>query len=221
MPKRRQTKAEKIAQIPIEEIMKLSSSDNKETLDSYLKTLSMGYKRRVASFKRKGIFSYAQDRYEAYHPKLGPKDIAKMSYNRKILEIAKLQHFFNSETSNEEGIRRVNREQDIRIFGADKKGRPRAQMDEETRKAYWRLYDQFILENPTRFPQSNPVQQMLGSIDLDDELVEALNDPDLESEDLPESFRKTLETLEQMLSNSDNFNTGGPNAYMGRGPTID
>ena len=120
MAKRKQTQAEKIASIPIEQIIKMSGKERK-TLENYVRTLRGGYKRRVQSFARKGLTSHAQIAFEGTIPDKKPVQLTKMTRNQLILEFARYSKFFNDVTSSEAGIKKVNREQDIRIFGQDAK----------------------------------------------------------------------------------------------------
>lgn len=218
MPKKKLTAAEKIAQIPIEEIGRLSGEEGAKTQRKYLKTLVMGYKRRVASFKRKGIFSYAQEAYEGYNFVLDTKNINKLNYHQRVMEIAKLQHFFNAKTSSAKGIKEVEKEQDARIFGTDKRGRPLQRMDNVTRRLFWKLYDEYLIQNPTRYPQSETVQQNLASIIFSAAEI----DPDEDvAQDEMMSFVNVLQKLEEKMINKDISKQGEPNVYMGRGPTFD
>lgn len=162
------TKAEQISIIPIEEIGKLKGEEGLKLKRKYLRTLRTGYSRRIQQFKRKNVFSYAQESYERSRGTLNVP-INKMSSNRLILEIAALQQFFNSETSSLKGINKVNREQDIRIFGSNKRGLPLAKLNDEERKAYWQIYEEYLNEYKTRVPQSGEVQRILGAVSFSEE----------------------------------------------------
>lgn len=201
MPKRKLTKAEQIAQIPIEEIIKLSGEGGKKQQINYLMTLASGYKRRVQSFRRRGVFSYAQDKYETYHSTLDAKSIKKLSFNQRVLEIAKLQSFFQSTTSSLEGIRKVNKEQDSRIFGVDKRGNPNNTMSKETRKAFWRIYDAFLNKNPTEFLASDQVQMILSDFEIPQNLVDQIwNNED--TENLDPAFMQILTDLKKAVQSA-------------------
>lgn len=157
------TKAEQIARIPIEEIGKLSGPVGLKQKQDYLRALRYGYNRRVETFKARNLYSYAQDSYEKSK---GDLDIPinKMSHNQLLLQIATLQSFFNSETSTVTGINRINRQQDIQIFGKDRYGRPNSTLSKSERELYWNLYDEFMKQNPIRIPQSGEIQRILGSV---------------------------------------------------------
>lgn len=122
MAKIKKTQAEKIASMPIENITKISDKE-RNILEKYVKTLRAGYKRRVQSLAKKGLVSHAQIALEGTIPDKKPVQLTKMTRNQLILEFARYAKFFNDVTSSEAGIKKVNREQDIRIFGQDAKGR--------------------------------------------------------------------------------------------------
>lgn len=163
------TKAEQIAETPIENIIK-EYQGNRKGLESMLKTLQTGYNRRIESLKRKDLVSHAQIAFEASKPKNIPTSISKMSYNQLILEIARYSSFFTSETATESGIRRVNREQDIRLFGEGKRGKPNRSLTNEEREKYWSVYEEFKnqYELFSTQPYSETVQQSLAEIMFQD-----------------------------------------------------
>ncbi len=203
------TKAEQIAQKPIEEIVKLGGEAGKKQLENYARTLRSGYKRRVGAFKRQGLISYAQISVEATMPKV-QVPLKKMTRNQLILEIARYQKFFNDETSSVAGINRINRQQDIRIFGADNRGRPIKTMTQDERLKFWQIYEEYNNQQPganSRYG-SESIQQVIADAlfsqqdYLADNLVDILNkvEASLAEKQLEENLRRL------------------PNVYSGRGP---
>lgn len=197
MAKKKLTKAEQLAQTPIEDFIKMPTAK----LRGVEKTLRYGYNRRVQSFKRKNLISHAQISLEASLPSTGSRkslgsvqstktkptssgnknsfnrpDLAER--NRLILEIARYAKFFNDETSSEAGIRRVNRAQDISIFGADKRGNPNYTMSNEERTRFWSLYEEFLNQDPTATSRydSNRIKTMLGDIMINEEQSNVITD---------------------------------------------
>lgn len=171
------TKAEKIAKIPIEKIMTAKKEDI-DKLRGYLRVLSSGYRRRVGSFRRKGLVSYAQISFEVSFPEnIKGKPIKDLSRDQLILEIARYQHFFNSSTSSEKGIIKVNREQDKRIFGVDRRGRPLNTLSQEEREYFWNFYEEFKNQFPewSTQPFSETVQQSLADSMINDPIFAKLN----------------------------------------------
>lgn len=162
--KKRLTKAEQIASMPIEDIIEAASGGNRDVLEKYASTLKGGYTRRVNTFKKAGMFSYAQETYERGGPPPSRKTPFKsMSYNQLIHEIARYQQFFNSQTASVQGIREVNQEQDARLFGVDENGNPKDTLSDDERILMWSLYMEFNNQFKTKFG-SNQTQRMLASM---------------------------------------------------------
>ena len=210
MARRKLTKAEQIARTPIESFMTLKGKEGRKALENVAKTLMAGYKRRVGSFKRKNLVSYAQISLEASIPP-NRKQIKDMSRNQLILEIARYQKFFNDQTSSEAGIRSVNREQDVRIFGADKRGRPNRTMTSQERLRYWSMYDEYLNINPTETYKygSESVQQALADIMFTQGTT-------------GEDFMSIMDRVQQKLQEEALKRNARerPNVYSGRGPTF-
>lgn len=187
---RRKTKAELLADVPLETISKMTKPENIAQLRKDVATLRAGYRRRVGAFNRKGLKSYAQIAVENQikHTKNIP--VSKMSSNQLLLEYARYAQFFHDVTSTERGIKRVNREQDARIFGVDSRGRPLRTMTQDEREAYWKLYDEFKKDHKEDFAkyQSGRVITALGEIDTS----KGLDQPDL-----TEYFNKFKEHLQE------------------------
>lgn len=191
---RKKTVSEKLAEMPWEDISKLTTSaEDMKTLMRYVDTMRQGMKRRVQMFNKRGIFSYAADSLEAMNiknvparnivnqimkSKAGPgKSKLATARNALIAEFAKYQQFFNSQTSSIEGVELVNAEQDKRIFGGEYQ---KKSMTDEERKVFWHMYEDFM-ESPsfarTASMTSETVQQYLASAMFDsgstsEELVE-------------------------------------------------
>lgn len=211
MAKRKQTKAEKIASIPIENITKMSGKE-RNTLEKYVRTLRSSYKRRVQSFSRKGLISHAQIALEGTIPDKKPVPLTKMTRNQLILEFARYSKFFNDVTSSEEGIKRVNREQDIRIFGKDAKGRPRRTMSDTERQKFWSLFEEYQNQNPTANSRygSESIQQQIADALFDIQSVNGENLVDfLDRVEMRLAQRSIEENLRRV-----------PNVYSGRGITF-
>lgn len=211
MAKRKETQAERIAKIPIEEISKITVNDRKK-LEKYVSQMRYGYKRRANQFKRQGVFSHAQKALEDSTTHKKSKPLSKMSRNQLVLEFARYQKFFNSQTATLEGINKINRDQDIRIFGADENGRPLHRMTEQERQLFWTLYDEYENQEPSgvnRYGYAfiwNQIGEMIISGDelSKDNLIQSLN------------------ALKSRLEKTEKFNLEGdvPNVYSGRGPTL-
>lgn len=211
MGKRKQTQAEKIASIPIEQIIKMSGKERK-TLEKYVRTLQQGYKRRVQSFARKGLTSHAQIAFEGTIPDKKPVQLTKMTRNQLILEFARYSKFFNDVTSSEAGIKRVNREQDIRIFGQDAKGRPRRTMTDTERQKFWSLYEEYENQHPT-------ANSRYGSESIQQQIADALFDTQSIGGDNLIDFLDRVENRLAQKNMEENLRSV-PNVYSGRGTSF-
>lgn len=201
----KKNKAQEIAEIPIEEIAKLS----KEQLIPYVKSLRYGYTRRVSSFKKKDLISHAQIAFEQSLTTKKPVQLTKLSRNQLLMEFARYSKFFKDKTSSEEGIKEVNREQDIRIFGADEKGNPLMTMTTQQRMDYWSAYEEFKNQYPQYAgqPYSESVQQSLADAVFDSKSQSFT--------DLLANAKKRLEQKQEEVNLRS-----VPNVYSGRGTTF-
>ena len=172
---KKKTRAEETAEISWDELVKLKAKNptDMKKLKSYVNLLRQGYNRRIAEFNRKGIYSYAADAAKKSKVKNVPVTqlVKGMSPERArnvlLSEFAKYQQFFQAETSSIEGIKKVNKEQDKRIFGNDTK---KQAMTDEERRAYWDLYEDFMESDTigkTAYMTSERVQQMLADAMFD------------------------------------------------------
>lgn len=208
MPRKNKTKAEKISSIPIEEIVSLKGKEGREKLESYVKTLRFGYKRRVQSFSRKKLVSHAQIALEGTLPPGKQVPLTKMTRNQLILEFARYSRFFQGKTSSEEGIKEINYDQDKRIFGVSYNGKPRNTMTYDERVRFWSLYEEFQNQNPTansRFG-SESVQQMLAEVMFS-------------GREGASTIVELLDKVEEKLMNkyTEENMRSVPNVYSGRG----
>lgn len=111
------------------------------------------------------VWSPALDKMERYYESRDTTAPSKMSSNKMRSELFHLQDFFQAQTSTVPGARTVQKEQDIRLFGADKRGRPKKRMTVDERTKFWSLYDEFKKMRPGDvFEQSNMVQQELAEM---------------------------------------------------------
>ena len=207
--KKKLTRAEQISNMPMEQVMKLSGKEGRKKLESYVKSLKFGYKRRVQSFKKKGLVSHAQIALEGTLPPGKEVQLTKMTRNQLILEFARYSKFFQDVTSSEAGIKEVNIQQDIRIFGADQKGRPKRTMTDAERQKYWSLYEEYQNQQPT-------ANSRYGSESIQQMVAEALFDTDgIPGENLVDFLDRVEERLAQK-SREENLRSV-PNVYSGRG----
>lgn len=210
--KRKETQAEKIAKIPIEEISKITTNDRKQ-LEKYVSQMRYGYKRRANQFKRQGVFSHAQKALEDSFSGKRQLPLNKMTRNQLIYEFARYQKFFSYITSTMEGIEKVNREQDIRIFGINKDtGQPLQRMTEEERELFWTVYDEYANQEPSGVNRYgyNFIWNQIGEMVISGEELSK------------ENLTKSLKAVKERLEKTEKFSLEGdvPNVYSGRGPTF-
>lgn len=120
----------------------------KEELSDIIDRMRQSFDRKAKTFeKHDEVYSYA---YENQKIRYGAsrKDTDDMSINALRKEAYELQSFFKSKTQTLKGTREVERQQDILIFGADEKGRPRNHMSVAERTKFWEFYNEFINQNP-------------------------------------------------------------------------
>lgn len=208
---RKPTKAEQIASKFQSVYKSLFKQDNRKQVEKDLTLLRRSYIRRVEAFQRRNLISHAQIALESSMPQGKQKKLSEMTHNQLILEYARYAKFFTDETSTVEGIKRINREQDIRIFGADKRGRPNRTMTSQERERYWSLYEEYQNMHPTASSRygSESVQQQLA------DAIFSLGDPS-------QNLVSFLDSVEQKLHQqyiTENLRSM-PNVYSGRGNTF-
>lgn len=193
-PESKKTRSEQYAEIPIEEIVKMTTSpeDIKELI-KMVNTMRSGARVRIQSIERAGMYSYAADKFAP-----SEKTVREMlkgktpTEQRNILvhEFARYQAFFESKSSSKTGIRDIEREQDIRIFGADENGNPRATLSRDDRMRFWALYAEYANSHAVEVTRygSDRIQQMIAEF--------AIQKPEHEG-DFP--FQKMLDFLEEHM----------------------
>lgn len=165
---------EAIRRMTPEALSKLSKEQTKDLLIQFRKK----YQVRSEQLERWSdrVFSYAKDKMDTFYEDSPTTNIDKMSRNQMQNEIFQIQSFFQSKTSSVSGSKEVAREQDKRIFGETATGRPKHTLDVDTRKKFWKLYDEYTNQNPiaeTAF-KSGKIQQYLGNIAKSESLLNSM-----------------------------------------------
>lgn len=205
------TRAERIANIDDREISKLKGEEGMKTLRSYVSSLRQGYARRTAAFARRNIVSYAQIAFEENGvPSKVP--ISKMSRSQLLIEYFRYQKFFRSESSTIAGARKINREQDIRLFGANKRGTPKKTLTNAERTKYWTLYNEYMSQYPNR-------QNALYSDKVQRILADMVFRENLTTDDITEMFDEAEERLHSAYLEETERDV--PNIFSGRGPFVE
>lgn len=140
-------------------------------LASILRQARSQFKRREKAIIRSGEISGALEAYRDADTGQVDRILRNPSgkdRNQMLRELARYEAFFQAKTSTATGIRKVNREQDISIFGADANGRPKYEMSDEERKKFWSIYKEFEHQYRDRMTAytSESVKQLLGEITI-------------------------------------------------------
>lgn len=152
----------------ISELVNLSNPELREILRGARQLFNA--QEKIFEKRKKSVYSFALDKMQKYYEDSGKKSVSRMKRSDMQKEIGRLHDFFNSETSTLPGTYKAMREQDIRIFGADEKGRPTRRMTLEQRTDFWSAYNEFISlekESYVRNMGSNTIQQFLGQMIID------------------------------------------------------
>jgi hypothetical protein len=154
-----------IQELTPEEIGKMDTDEVKKLLTATRKKVNT---RRDQLHKVEDkVFSGALHKLEFGKDILdNPKSVDEMSRNRMLSEFFWLQKFLQSKTSNVKGARKANIEEDARIFGVTKKGRPKYRMNAQQRTDFWKVYLEFVHQHPTatNLFQSEQIMQHLGEM---------------------------------------------------------
>lgn len=127
------------------------------------------------TFKRyeKTVFSPAMEKMKDFYEDRGKNAPSRMNMNQMRNEVFKLQEFFEAETSTVPGARRVQAEQDKRIFGTDSRGRAKNRMTVEERTDFWKVFEEYKKMRPADvLEQSNIVQQAIGQILIENDKID-------------------------------------------------
>lgn len=132
----------------------------------FLRNIKLQTDRRMKSLARQGVDSYAAYKLSE---ELKNTRVNKNSNKQKISALLSAYHdFWSSRTSTAAGAKAVNREQDIRIFGATQtiKGdyAPTYRMNRDEREKFWAAYMEFFHQyrNATTKYDSSRVQRIMG-----------------------------------------------------------
>lgn len=121
----------------------------------------------------KTVFSPAMEKMKDFYEDRGKNAPSRMNMNQMRNEVFKLQEFFEAETSTVPGARRVQAEQDRRIFGTDSRGRAKNRMTVEERTDFWKVFEEYKKMRPADvLEQSNIVQQAIGQILIENDKID-------------------------------------------------
>ena len=169
------------------------------------------------------VYSHAHELMNDYYEENGTKSVSKMRQSELRGEIFRLQEFFDSQSATVPGARKIALEQDRRIFGETKTGKPKRRMSVEQRKKFWSAYDEYKnihSESYVRNMGSNVIQQMLAEIATES----ASFDDDFDdgnwftSDMLAELDRRVQERKESEDWETSGYDNFDGNVYSGKRP---
>ena len=173
---------------------------------------------REKAFARAGknVYSPALDKMQSYYEDNGVQPTETMNRNKAQAELFRIQEFFNSESGDVKGARRIMREQDARIFGVNEKGNPIKRMTLEERTKFWSVYEEFMKSNPRydNVYQSGKVQQYLGEI-----MSGERKERGVFKKGSIGMIKRLNELQRKMQEDESKYENFGFNIFSGRGPT--
>lgn len=168
-----------MARITKRSFLKLDPSQIGKMKSPELRELLRGvrnlFTQQEKTFKRyeKSVFSPALEKMRDFYEDIGKNAPSRMNMNQMRNEVFKLQEFFEAETSTVPGARRVQAEQDRRIFGTDSRGRAKNRMTVEERTNFWTIFEEYKKMRPADvLEQSNIVQQAIGQILIENDKID-------------------------------------------------
>lgn len=150
----------RIQEVSPEEIGKMKEGELEKLVNATRKQVE----RRIKRIEKSGLYSHAAAAYEesiAKHERL--PDPRVMTINQMRAEMSSHQSFLKAKTSTVKGIKDVNRQQDLRIFGPKTPGgkTPKHTMDHKERVKFWRFYNEFEHQHKRASWDSTRVQQIV------------------------------------------------------------
>ena len=168
-----------MAKITKRSFLKLDPSQIGKMKSPELRELLRGarnlFNQQEKTFKRyeKSVFSPALNKMRDFYEDRGKNAPSRMNMNQMRNEVFKLQEFFEADTSTVPGARRVQAEQDRRIFGTDSRGRAKNRMTVEERTNFWTVFEEYKKMRPADvLEQSNIVQQAIGQILIENDKID-------------------------------------------------
>lgn len=168
-----------MARITKRSFLKLNPADIGKLKAPELRELLRGvrnlFTQQEKTFERykKTVYSPALDKMENFYEDRGKQAPSRMNMNQMRNEVFRLQEFFGSDTSTVPGARKVQSEQDKRIFGTDKRGRAKYRMTVEQRSQLWSIFEEYKKMRPSDvMEQSNIVQQAIGQILIENNKID-------------------------------------------------
>ena len=184
------------------DIGKLKSPELRELLRG-VRNLFTQQEKTFGKYKET-VYSPALEKMENFYDSSGKKAPSKMNMNQMRNEVFRLQEFFGSDTSTVPGARKVQAEQDRRIFGTDKRGRAKYRMTVEQRSQLWAIFEEYKKMRPSDvMEQSNIVQQAIGQVLIETDKI------DFSMETLNKVMDKVIDQRQRFNWEMDGVDYGG------------
>lgn len=165
------------------------------------------------------VYSHAHELMKDYYEENGVRNISRMRQSELRGEVFRLQEFFDSQSATVPGARTIALEQDLRIFGGDKKRRrPERRMTVDERRNFWKAYDEYKnihSETYVRNMGSNMIQQVLSQIAVESATFgdDFSGDPD--DHWFTAEILADLDRLVQERKKSEDWETSGYDNFNG------
>ena len=190
------------------EISKLNAQQAAEMLRQFREKFR--YREKAFDRAGKNVYSPALEKMEEYYQRNGVQSPDSMNVNKIRSELFHIQEFFNSETADVKGARKVMREQDARIFGVNERGMPNYRMSTEERTKFWSVYEEFI---NTYAPDAH----VLGSYRLQQYLGEVTREGRKKDINIAEALDRIKEKINEKKTSDEDWRASR-NVLTGRWP---
>lgn len=142
---------------------------SKQALEKFLKKVIQQTNRRLVSLNRQNVDSFAAYKLGEELKNFSPEQLGTMTRQKLSSVISAYHDFWSARSSTAQGAKQINKEQDIRIFGAVQNIRgedyPIYQMTEEQRRLFWATYMEFYNQNKDIIEgkdNSERIQRLIG-----------------------------------------------------------
>lgn len=214
MPRKKTLTIQQLKKMSVAEQQKL----NLQTLRKIIPEAQKLVRSQLQKVRRGGHYPVALEKAVG-NAKVHGRDVEDLtSVNPEKLNIYTAQSLFANlkdallaESSTVKGATRIEREQDIRLFGADAAGRARHRMSYDERKSFWQFYDEFLNQNPKYLYAYRDVMS-----DLSVFWREKGDFLDYQDTELLETFKERIENLQKInIPDTPTVKRSGENVLSG------
>lgn len=189
--------AKKVTTGEVQRFKNLSQNDianlSRTQAQDLLRSMRQAFKQREKTLGN--TWSPARDAMTNYYDKHEQKAPSRTRKDSAIAELKRLNQFFNAKTSTVKGAREVMREQDLRIFGEGKDGKPAQRLTRAQRDLMWSGYQEFISGSDTAAIAARSYGQRQQAAGL---VVKSMKGKKLTIENFISRLKKVLTQVEDM-----------------------